>query len=524
MVVHWYTVTQLLSCEHSASLSSSIYIAVVHWYTVTQLWSCAPSAGSDQVQFILRWYTGTLSHISDLCTLCWLQSSSIYIAVVHWYTVTQLRSIAPSAGYNQDIYCAVVHWHTVTLSHNSAFVHLLLASINVNLYCGGTLVHCNTTLILCNICWLQSGYIYTSMVHWYTVTQLCYCAPSAGHNQYQYILRWYTGTLSHNSALVHPLLAPIKFNLYCSGTLVHCHTTLILSTLLPNHFQFILRWYTGTRPHNSALVHPLLDPIKFNLYYGGTLVHCHTTLICAPSAGSNQVQFKLRWYTGTLSHSSDLVDTLFPYQLQFILWWYTGTLSHNSDLVFPLLPPSTSILIAIHRSVIWSNQAQFILRWYTGTLSHNTDLCTLCWLLSRSIYIAVVHCHTTLILCTLCWLQSRSIYIAEVHWYTVTQLWSVHPLLAPIKINLYCGGTLVHCHTTLIYAPSAGHNQVQFILQWYTGTLSHNSDLVDTLLPNQLQFIMRWYTGTLSHISDLVYPLLPPSSLIWSKLCYHELF
>jgi hypothetical protein len=142
----------------------------------------------------------------------------------------------------------------------------------------------------------------------------------------------------------------------------------------------------------------------------------------------------------------------------------------------------------MHRIVIWSNQAQFILRWYTGTLSHNTDLCTLCWLLIEiNLYCGGALSHNSDL---------------------------VYPLLAPIKINLYCAGTLVHCHTTLICAPSAGSNQDQFILRWYTGTLSHNSDLVDTLLPNQLQCILRWYNGKLSHISDLVYPLLPPSSQI----------
>jgi hypothetical protein len=143
-MVHWHTVTQLWSCVPSAGSSQKTFISwwytgtlshnfylvntqlpyhlqfISRWYTVTQLWSCASSAGSDKVQLILWWYTGTLSHNSDLCTLCWLQSSSIYIAVVHWYTVTQLWSCAPSAGYNQVQF--ILRWYTGTLSHNSACV------------------------------------------------------------------------------------------------------------------------------------------------------------------------------------------------------------------------------------------------------------------------------------------------------------------------------------------------------------------------------------------------------------------
>jgi hypothetical protein len=248
------------------------------------------------------------------------------------------------------------------------------------------------------------------MIHWHTVTQLWSCVPSAGSSQETFISWWYTGTLSHNFYL--------------------------LNTQLPYHLQFILRWYTGTLSHNSDLVHPLLALIKFNSYCGGTLVHCHTSLICAPSAGSNQVQFILRWYTGTLSHISDLVHLLLA--TININLYRGGTLSHNSARVQPMLAPIRTYFLC------------------GGTLAH---------------------CHAILLLCTFCWLQSMSVYIAVVHWYTGTHLcfcvtyagsnqdifilrWYtgtlshnsviVHLLLATININLYWGGTLVHCHTTLL--------------------------------------------------------------------------
>jgi hypothetical protein len=222
-LVHCHTT--LILCTLCWLRSSSIHIAVVHWYTVTQLWSVHPLLAP--IKFNL-YCGGTLVHCHTTlisCTFCWLQSISIYIAVVHWNTVTQLCSCVTHAGSNQDIF--IVRWYTGTLSHKSALVLLLLASINVNLYCSGTLVHCNTTLLLCNICWLQSGYIYTAMVHWYTATQLCYCAPSAGYNQYQFKLLLYTGTL------------------------VHCHTTLLLCTLCwlqsSSIYIAVVHWCTVTQ-------------------------------------------------------------------------------------------------------------------------------------------------------------------------------------------------------------------------------------------------------------------------------------
>jgi hypothetical protein len=45
------------------------------------------------------------------------------------------------------------------------------------------------------------------------------------------LLRWYTGTLSHNSARLYPILAIININLYLGGTLVEWHTDLMLCTL-----------------------------------------------------------------------------------------------------------------------------------------------------------------------------------------------------------------------------------------------------------------------------------------------------
>jgi hypothetical protein len=199
---------------------------MIHWHTGTQLWSCVPSAGSRQetfiswwytgtlshnfylvktqlpyhLQFISRWNTGTLSHNSDLLhPLLALIKFNSYCSgtLVHCHTSL---ICATSAGSNQVQF--ILRWYTGTLSHISDLMHLLLATININLYCGGTLVHCHTTLLVCNLCWLQSGYIYCAVVHWHTVTQFCSCAPSAGFNQCQFILQWYTGTLEHNSAFV----------------------------------------------------------------------------------------------------------------------------------------------------------------------------------------------------------------------------------------------------------------------------------------------------------------------------------
>jgi hypothetical protein len=416
----------------------------------------------------------------------------------------------------------------VVLSYNSALVYPMLALINISWWFSGTLSHNSD---LCTLCWPQSSSICIAMVHWHTVTQLWSCVPSAGSSQKTFISWWYTGTLSHNFYLVN--------------------------TQLPYHLQFISRWYTGTLLHNSDLVHPLQALIKFNSYCGGTLVHCHTSLICAPSAGSNQVQFILQWYTGTLSHNSDLLHLLLATIRIFIVRWFTGTLSHcHTTLLLCTFCwlQSMSIYIAVVHwytvTQLWFcvtyagfNQDIFILRWYTGTLSHNSVivhlllatininiycggtlvhchtillLCTHCWLQSSSIYIAVVHwctvtqlwscrhcfpiifnlyCggtlvhgHTTLLLCTLCWIQSSSIYITVVHWYTVIQLWSVHPLLAPIKFNLNCGGTLVHCHTALILWILCFH--INFNL-YCGGTLVHCHTILilcTLCFPHQLQF------------------------------------
>jgi hypothetical protein len=73
---------------------------------------------------------------------------------------------------------------------------------------------------------LQTKSIYFLVVHWYTVTQLS-TSEDIASRQMQFILWWYTGTLSHNfvSQCLLCLLSPTKVNLIIGGTLVHCHTT-----------------------------------------------------------------------------------------------------------------------------------------------------------------------------------------------------------------------------------------------------------------------------------------------------------
>jgi hypothetical protein len=55
------------------------------------------------------------------------------------------------------------------------------------------------------------------VVHWYTVTQLCFPVPTVS-NQSQFNLWWYTGTLSHKSVLLKTL-PQAKCNLI---VLEHC--------------------------------------------------------------------------------------------------------------------------------------------------------------------------------------------------------------------------------------------------------------------------------------------------------------
>jgi hypothetical protein len=144
--------------------------------------------------------------------------------VVHWYTVTQLCSPVPTVSKQSQFNS---WWYTGTLSHNSVLLKTLPQD-KFNLYCGGTLVHCHTT-----VCFLvptvsnQSQFYSCMVVHWYTVTQLCSPVPTVS-KQSQFNLWWYTGTLSHNF-VPQCLLSPTKVNLIHGGTLVHCHTTLLPS-------------------------------------------------------------------------------------------------------------------------------------------------------------------------------------------------------------------------------------------------------------------------------------------------------
>jgi hypothetical protein len=235
---------------------------VVHWYTVTQI-SNSQHIASKQMQFILRWYTGTLSHnVVSQCLLsrtkvnlihggtlvhchttlfpiahC-LQPKSIQFMVVHWYIVTQLSTYKHIAlKPMQFILC----WYTGTLSHN--FVpQCLLSPTKVILIHGGTLVHCHTTQDLSTHC-LQPNTIYIAVEHWYTDTQLCFQVPTVSI-QSQFNSWWYTCTLSHNSVLLNTLL-PTKCSLYCGGTLVHCHRTLLPVPTVSNQRQFNSWWYTG---------------------------------------------------------------------------------------------------------------------------------------------------------------------------------------------------------------------------------------------------------------------------------------
>jgi hypothetical protein len=121
----------------------------------------------------------------------------------------------------------------------------------------------------------------------------------------------------------------------------------------------------------------------------------------------------LRWYTGTLSHNSALVYPMLA--LINISWWYTGRMAHGSDVVYTLLPNQLQFdcngtLAHCHTTLIlctlcWLQSGNIyimLVHWYTVTqllsCEHSASL-------SSSIYIAVVHCHTTLILCILCWLR-----------------------------------------------------------------------------------------------------------------------
>jgi hypothetical protein len=231
---------------------------MVHWYTVTQLWSCVPSASQSTSIYIVvvHWYTVTQLWS---CVPFGSPSTSIYIAVVHWYTVTQLCYCVPSASPATSIYIAVVHWCTGTLSHSSDLVYPLLP---------------------------PSTSIYITVVHWYTVTQLWSCVPSASQSTYLNC----DGSLvhCHTTLILCTLCFPINFNLYCGGTLVHCHTTLFLCTLC--------------------------FPINFNLHCGGTLVHFHTSQIlctlCLPINyifAVRRLSFCIitqtqRWFTAFIVH------------------------------------------------------------------------------------------------------------------------------------------------------------------------------------------------------------------------------
>jgi hypothetical protein len=52
------------------------------------------------------------------------------------------------------------------------------------------------------------------------------------------LLRWNTGTLSHNSALVYPMLVFINILWWYSGRMAHGSD--VVYTLLPNQLQFVL--------------------------------------------------------------------------------------------------------------------------------------------------------------------------------------------------------------------------------------------------------------------------------------------
>jgi hypothetical protein len=194
--------------------------------------------------------------------------------VVHWYIVTQLCFPVPIVS-NQSQFNS--WWYTGTLSHNFVF-QCLLSPTKVNLIHGGTLVHSHTTQYFSTHCF-QPNAVYIVMEHRYTVTQLCFPVPTVS-SQSQFNSWWYTGTLSHNSVFINTLLSN-KCNFYCGGTLVHCHMTLFSSAYCHKKSQFNSWWYTGTLSHNSELLNTLITT-KCSLYCGGTLVHCHTALF--PSA------------------------------------------------------------------------------------------------------------------------------------------------------------------------------------------------------------------------------------------------
>jgi hypothetical protein len=134
----------------------------------------------------------------------------------------------------------ILCWYTGTLSHNIV-PQCLLSPTKVILIHGGTLVHCHTTQYLSTHC-LQPNTIYIAVVHLYTVTQLCSPVPTVS-NQSQFlfmVVHWYIVT--HLSTYKHFALKPM---------------------------QFIVWWYTGTLSH-KFVSQCLLSPNKVNLIHGGT--------------------------------------------------------------------------------------------------------------------------------------------------------------------------------------------------------------------------------------------------------------
>jgi hypothetical protein len=137
--------------------------------------------------------------------------------VVHWYTVTQL-SASEDIAFSQMQF--ILKWYTGTLSHN--FVpQRLLSQTKVNLIHGGTLVHCHTTQYLSTHC-LQPNAIYIAVVHWYTVTQLCFPVPTVS-KQSQFYSWWYTGIPSQNSVLLLAGSSVLRSTKLCDNVPVYHH-------------------------------------------------------------------------------------------------------------------------------------------------------------------------------------------------------------------------------------------------------------------------------------------------------------